>query len=1053
MDFAQGAYVEASALEEPQLGASPCFVDLDGDGIHELVTAGKSGIVTALNDRLVPIWRFDAGAPVEATPSGAPLFENQGAVFILSSDGRLHAISGQGKPLWFFPMERPAPLFPSLSEPLVVQLAYTYPSVLVSDDDGWLYAVDAVTGTPQWRRQAGRGALGTPAVYDVHPNEGREIVTVSEVGDIAILDATGDVLARALLPIGRYVPRPLVADIDGDGALELIVAEENWQIVIASLEGIVKAHVPLRGAARDGLVLGDVQGDGVLELLAATDCARLHCFETSARDGWLHPRGSDITSGAVLPLPKSSVPGSVRSTRAAPPEEVVLPEFTEVSPFATAWVQFGVQPKAASASIVIRQGQKILGSATRRLENNSLTAPIVRFNSDAITLDTCLYDDSGKVLAASEGIMVRPRVARPVALTPPEPFFLALDERAQAYAPPPSWALPKIAGRDSWHIAGYAPLEWEKSGIGDAPFIKEAAPRIATSAKTGNLFREGHPAWASIAADTKPFLVMNDYFRPEVPYPNDVVRAIEAMGGSRFLGFQVHEWAYHVWKKRWEGGMPRPESRSQAMSILEQDFHDLLRACHGRIYAGEGYCLFHHQAYAWGAPSAYAEVGEDIPCAPLQFAYLRGAARQFGSKPWGAYVSNWFRGAVWDGRFRADGTAVSWTKPNVAVGPACGHSPSLEFRLEMAAHLAGATFVHHESDTFNGSVFVSEPQQGQFVLSEHGQAIKRWYDYSRRYPERGVPYTPVAFMVDPNQGWRPREKAFGIWPLERAEKSLESLFSHVFPYGGRLDFEQGYLSSGPYGDIFDVITQEASPETLGSYGVVWPVGRLKLSRNEVRSLMDYVRGGGTLVVDTALADSFPPDFLGVRFKDRYTYGNQVQTAIAGFPPIGAPFRYQPMWVQRGSQVLAHTDDGSPLMAWRREGKGLVVASGTHHWVDETNKLLPVVPALLKSFTRSFLPVYIDTDVQMLVSRTPESWVIGLINNHGVSKVPTLPQTTDVAGTRDCLMRFRNGFPLRFTSRMGDFRWSNTSHAMSVRLEPGEVGVVEVWLGTEVGGDS
>jgi hypothetical protein len=312
-----------------------------------------------------------------------------------------------------------------------------------------------------------------------------------------------------------------------------------------------------------------------------------------------------------------------------------------------------------------------------------------------------------------------------------------------------------------------------------------------------------------------------------------------------------------------------------------------------RIYAGEGYCLFPHQTFAWGAPLAYAEVGENMPCAPLQFAFIRGAARQYGGRPWGAYVSNWFRGAVADTRFGASEAGLRWSPPDVAMGPDCGHSPSLEFRLEMAAHLSGATFVHHESDAFNGSIFVRETMPGTFGLSDHGAAIQKWHDYSRKHAERGVPYTPVGVMVGFDHGWRPREDRFGLWPRERPDWSLENFFAHVFPYGGRLDFERGYLANGPYGDIFDVITDDAPESVLRDYPIIWPVGRMELSRREASALQRYVREGGILVLDSAAAGAFTADFLGARFKDRYAVGNQIQTALGTLPPIAAPFRYQP----------------------------------------------------------------------------------------------------------------------------------------------------------------
>ena len=274
----------------------------------------------------------------------------------------------------------------------------------------------------------------------------------------------------------------------------------------------------------------------------------------------------------------------------------------------------------------------------------------------------------------------------------------------------------------------------------------------------------------------------------------------------------------------------------------------------------------------------YVEVGENIPCAPLQFAFIRGAARQYGGRPWGAYVSNWFRGVVADTRFRQDAGKLEWRREDYTDGPVCGHSPHLEFRLEVAAHLAGATFVHHESDAHHGSIFAQERSRGAFVPSPFGKAMQTWHAFANEYTDRGVPYTPVAFMLDFHHGWRPREDIYGLWPQERADKGIENLFRHAYRWNGRLDFERGYLTNSPYGDIFDVITNNASGDVLKNYAVIWPTGAVDISPGLRDTLIEYVRGGGILVLDSALAGALsggipggaspPPNSLCHRHENR-----------------------------------------------------------------------------------------------------------------------------------------------------------------------------------------
>ncbi len=397
-----------------------------------------------------------------------------------------------------------------------------------------------------------------------------------------------------------------------------------------------------------------------------------------------------------------------------------------------------------------------------------------------------------------------------------------------------------------------------------------------------------------------------------------------------------------------------------------------------------------------------------------------------------------------DTRYRGvDEARLQWSPPDLATGPTCGHSPSLEFRLAMAAHLAGATFVHHESDAFHGSVFVREDPQNTFALSAHGEAFKRWYDFSAQYARRGIPFTPIAFMVAFDQGWRPRERIFGIWAPDRGAASLEQMFRHVYNWQGRLDFERGYLSSGPYGDVFDVLTGDAVLETIKNYGVLWPLGDITPTPRQRRELEDYVTNGGVLVLDSAHAVDFSHRFLGMSVASRPLHATGIQTALQSIPTITTPFPYRPLKPGDDAHALAWTESGAPLLAWRGVGKGIVIVSATDHWLDADSELVPIAGALLRTLADAFVPVHTTADVEVLINRTIHGFVIGLVNNHGVSKVPTEAALIDSRGTRECVITFDTGAPQRFISRMGEFRWSAPANGLLTRIPPGDVAVVEV----------
>jgi len=1029
----------------PVIGTAPCAADLDGDGTSEIICARSNSVVTVLDSSLRPLWLFDAGSPFHSSPAAGPVFTDGAAVYVQCLDGTLHCLAANGMPLWRFRTDHPAPAFPSVADPMIVQLGEKDPCVLVSDRDGWLYAVNAATGDETWRVHAGTCALGNPAVTALDSEEPRHVLVLSERGELRLISATGQLVNHAALPEGRYEPRPLVADVDADNELEVIVAARDWKVIVADLEGRVEETLELEGNVREGLVLADLNGDGLLELIAATECGRLYSFATHATEGWNHPRARGAMDGCAGPIRASAaLPRLPVARRRMKPKAALTAPYNREASLGTAVVLLRGVRQADAVVAVVRRGQCIVGAACKPLHGAHFTVPCVRRTPGPLVLDAWCLDAGGQVVAGCTGAPFDTATPKPVRLASPEPFIAALDQCAGAYQMPSRWRLPQVHGRDSWHVVRYMPEHWDAFGLSDEPFIREAIPRIwAPAAEPGNGFAPNHPAWAGIRNDSKPFFIMNDYFRPRQAYSDEAYDAIQAMAGERFLGFTVHEWAYHVWKEDLEPGAISIRTREDATEVLHADFSQLLKMSHGRMYPGQGYCLFHHHAFQWGAPTGYAETGENIPCASLQFAFLRGAARQYSGKPWGAYLSNWFRGSVVDTRYRDGGPGVRWSVPDMASGATCGHSPSLEFRMHMAAHLAGATFVHHESDAHNGCIFLQEGPANTYTLSPFGDALKRWYDYSREYPNRGVPYTPVAFMLDFNHGWRPREPIFGIWPQTRADRSIEAVLGHVFPWGGRLDFERGYLANGPYGDIFDAVTDDASLEALAGYGVLWPLGEVTLDEQAQRALMTYVKQGGILILDSTLADQLPPDFPGARLAKGWSFATQAQTALGAPADAPAPYRYRRMRLAKDVQALAWSEQGDPLLVWRRQGRGVLILSATEHWLDEREQLLPHVPAILELLAGAFLPLRASPDVQMLLNRTENGWVVGLINNNGVTKTPTEPAVIHKDGARECLIHFKDEFPVRFVSRMGKFRWHLRADALHVSLKPGEVAVVEL----------
>ncbi|GMV98975.1 MAG: hypothetical protein AMXMBFR84_01150 [Candidatus Hydrogenedentota bacterium] len=1037
-----GLSVYADVPGNPAIGCAPVFANLNGKGAEEILITRKDGVLSAFNNALEPIWLYSAGSPIESAPSVALLYTEFASVYVLTADGVLHAVRGDGMPMWRVALANAAPRFPSVTDVTVVEIGRDEPAVLVSDAAGILYAFGAATGREFWRVQAAASPMGAPAYITISGHQDNAFVLMSESGELAVVDRDGTLTATGTLPKGRYIARPLVADVDEDGELEIVAATNNWQIVVANRTGEVEEWIDLRGSAREGLIMADVNDDGRLELLAATDCAAVYCFATRARSGWAHPRCGAANTGVasvITPRPVPTDAIAVSSLRYTP--KVTVAPHTTGSTYTTAVLEFQRGHGDRHVVATIRQEGRIVGSTAKSPESGELAVTVARRFPVELTCDVIVYGSSGRPIGQMLGIPALPPKDDTVRMHSAESLLTLMNSRGDAYRVPASWMLPSVSGRSMWHVASHAPEVWRALHIQDDPFIADAGMRVVGSAaKEQSVIRAGHPVWEVLKHSEKPFVVMNDYFRPRQAYSNADYQALVEMGGDRFLGFQVHEWAYPIWKQQLEGAAQPPSTRDQAAQIVRDGYATVAALANNHMFPGEGYGLFHHVAYEQGAGMAYLEVGENIPCAPLLTAAIRGAARQFGGRPWGAYISNWFRGSVTDGRLE-NADSIGWRKPEDSMTRFGGHSPSLEFRLAMAAYLAGASILQHESDHYLGSVYATEYSNTSVVLSRHGAAMKRWFDFAHNDRDRGIPYTPVAFMLDANHGWRPRELIFGLWPPTRAEQSIERILFHTYSFSGRLDFESGYLTNGRYGDIFDIVTSAISTKGLEGYGVLWPLGDVPLSVTQRQSIMTYVERGGIAVLDGSIARQFTPHFTGVRLADGFLHDISIRSSIQELPPLTDPYRHRPMAIGQEAVPIAWSGQGRPVMVWKQVGQGALIISGLDHWLDVRGQMLPVTGLILQMIEKAFVPFSITGEVERILSKTRDGWIIGLINNNGIRKVPTQQETVDPAETRSCLIQFRGSAPAHFTPLMGSFSWNESAGAVEARIPPGEVAIV------------
>jgi hypothetical protein len=226
-----------------------------------------------------------------------------------------------------------------------------------------------------------------------------------------------------------------------------------------------------------------------------------------------------------------------------------------------------------------------------------------------------------------------------------------------------------------------------------------------------------------------------------------------------------------------------------------------------------------HALARWGVKLLGMETPAVQPMLAMRIAFTRGAARQFG----GAF-------AYYHAPNFGD-TATTFTKQqNFAgpdnffhsrYGPTMGPSLSWYRKSYYMYYMSGVSAIYLEQgfDQF----FKPGPGEHPFQLNPLGRITDEFMRFAEKHPDRGTPYTPVAFLLDPAHGWDMTDYPqwpFGVSQINHSDRALRELFGVAYYPGLVVEGEpasgdrQAFVS-GVFGNIFDVIVA-AEPRSVQS---------------------------------------------------------------------------------------------------------------------------------------------------------------------------------------------------------------------------------------------